>query len=81
MHHFGVSGSFNRVDWVLKSSYVENFGLKSSPFDITVKNWYNYISFNYKTEKLGAFKIMGGLDFSNFEDTVLGGGASYSYSF
>ncbi len=81
MHHLGISGSFKKIDWVLKTSYVKNLGRKASLFDNPIKNLYNYISFAYKTEKLGTFKVMGGLDFSNVEDTRVGGGVEYSYSF
>ncbi len=81
MHHLGIAGSIKNIDWVVKTSYIKNLGRKSSLLENPIKNLYNYISFAYKTEKLGTFKIMGGLDFSNLEDTLLGGGATYSYSF
>lgn len=81
MHHLGISGSFKSIDWALKTSYVKNLGRKASLFNIPIENLYNYISFAHNTEKLGTFKVMGGLDFSNVANTLVGGGVEYSYTF
>ncbi len=81
MHHLGISGNFKTIDWVLKTSYVKNLGRKASLFNIPIENLYNYISFAHKTEKLGTFKVMGGLDFSNEANTLVGGGVEYTYTF
>lgn len=81
MHHVGISGKFKNIDWMLKSSYVKNLGRKASLLNIPIENLYNYISFAHKTEKLGTFKVMGGLDFSNVANSLLGGGVEYSYTF
>ncbi len=81
MHHFGIAGSIRKIDWVLKTSYVKNLGRKASLFENPIDNLYNYISIAYKSEKLGTFKIMGGVDFSNVANTLVGGGVEYSYTF
>ncbi len=81
VHHFGVSGSFRKIDWILKSSYAINLGTYRVPMNPNSKNWHNYISGSYSTIKYGTFTLIGGVDFSNLVDTIIGGGVSYKYSF
>jgi hypothetical protein len=80
-HHIGIAGKLKMLDWKFKTSYVENKGLLSRPFEQTIRNWYNYTEISYTTEKLGTFKLLTGLDLSNYSDTLLGGGITYIYSF
>ncbi|QNJ98936.1 capsule assembly Wzi family protein [Constantimarinum furrinae] len=80
-HHFGLSGTFKKIDWKFKTSYVENKGLLSRPFNQTVKAWYNYAEVAYTTQKLGTVKGLIGIDSSNISETIIGGGVKYIYSF
>ena len=80
-HHFGLMGTFNKIDWVFKTTISESIGPYNKPFDPALESWYNYLSFSYKTDKYGIFNVIGGADFSNITDTVIGGGLSYKYVF
>jgi len=81
VHHFGIMGTFNKIDWVFKTTVSKSIGPYSKPFDPALESWYNYVSFSYKTDKYGIFNIIGGVDFSNITDTLIGGGLSYRYVF
>ncbi|MEH6765230.1 MAG: capsule assembly Wzi family protein [Aequorivita antarctica] len=81
VHHFGVSGQFNKFQWKLKSTVTKYLGTYRKPFTPEWKYWYNYGSLSYKNEKLGTFTVMGGADFSNVANTLIGGGIEYSYTF
>jgi len=81
VHHFGVIGDFKNFQWKLKSTVAKYMGTYRRPFTPEWKYWYNYGSLSYKTEKLGIFKVMGGVDLSNVTKTVIAGGIEYSYTF
>ena len=81
VHHFAVMGAFSKFHWKLKSTYAKYLGTYRKPFFPEWKYWYNYGSLSYKSEKLGTFTVLGGADFSNVADTLIGGGIAYSYSF
>ena len=81
LHHIGVSGSFKKIEWMLKTTFSKNLGTYNIPFTPTLENWYNYVSFSYATNLYGTFILIGGVDISNLNDTIVGGGLSYSYSF
>ncbi len=80
-HHFGVMGEFSKFQWKLKSTYSKYLGTYGKPLYPEWKYWYNFGSLSYKSEKLGTFSVLGGMDFSNVADTRVGGGIEYSYSF
>ena len=80
-HHFGISGNIKKIEWIFKTTISENFGMHTSHFDPVQKNWYNYISFSYPTDKFGIISLQGGADTSNINDTIIGGGLSYKYVF
>lgn len=80
-HHFGLMGNFKKIDWVFKTTISKSFGTYGAPFNPTLENWYNYISFSYTTDKFGIISIQGGADTSNIYDTIIGGGVSYKYVF
>ncbi|MCB0466078.1 MAG: hypothetical protein KDC78_10480, partial [Aequorivita sp.] len=81
VHHFAVMGAFNKFQWKLKTTVASYLGTYRNPFTPKWKYWYNFGSLSYKTEKLGTFKVIGGVDFSNVADTNVGGGIEYSYTF
>lgn len=81
VHHFAVKGAFSKFQWKLKSTYAKYLGTYRAPLYPEWKYWYNYGSLSYKTEKLGIFTAMGGVDFSNRSSTVFGAGLAYSYQF
>lgn len=81
VHHIAVMGAFSKFQWKLKSTYTKYLGTYRKPFLPEWKYWYNYGSLSYKSEKLGTFTVLGGADFSNVADTLIGGGIAYSYSF
>lgn len=81
VHHLGVSGNLKNISWMLKTTYARYLGTYRKPFFPEQKYWYNYASATYKTDKLGAFTLMGGVDFSNVESTIFGGGLTYQYTF
>ena len=81
VHHFALMGAFSKFQWKLKSTYTKYLGTYRKPFFPEWKYWYNYGSLSYKSEKLGTFTVLGGADFSNIADTLIGGGIAYSYSF
>ena len=80
-HHFGIMGSFLNIDWMLKTTFSKSFGTYNNPFKPTIENWFNYMSFSYNTDKYGVFTLLGGVDFSTENDTIIGGGISYKYTF
>lgn len=81
VHHIGISGSFSKFDWQVKSTYAQYLGSYRKPFTPSWNYWYNFGSLSYKIEKLGTFTVMGGADFSNVAKSLFGGGISYSYGF
>jgi len=81
VHHLGLAGKIKDIDWKIKTTYSKNLGTYGGKFIPPLKNWYNYVSLKYKTEKIGAITIMGGMDISNFESKLLAGGLTYSYNF
>jgi Capsule assembly protein Wzi len=80
-HHLGLSGTFKRVDWQIKSSYVQLLPRFQQEEDPTFNFWYHYIGFDYATLKHGTFQINIGLDIGNEIDTTFGVGLGYSYAF
>ncbi|AFL82344.1 hypothetical protein Aeqsu_2903 [Aequorivita sublithincola DSM 14238] len=80
-HHIGIAGKLKMLEWQLKTTYTKYLGTYGRPLNPELKAYYNYGSLAYKNEKLGTFKVMGGVDFSNVSSTVVGGGIEYSYSF
>lgn len=80
-HHLGIMGQFNNLTWKIKTTYSKYLGTYGAPLYPEWKYWYNYGSLSYKTEKLGIFTAMGGVDFSNRTSTVFGAGLAYSYQF
>ncbi|KXO00955.1 hypothetical protein LS48_00285 [Aequorivita aquimaris] len=80
-HHLGIMGQFNNLTWKIKTTYSKYLGTYGAPLYPEWKYWYNYGSLSYKTEKLGIFTAMGGVDFSNRSSTVFGAGLAYSYQF
>lgn len=81
VHHLGISGEFSKFQWKLKSTFAKYKGTYGKPLLPEWKYWYNYGSLSYKNENLGTFTVMGGTDFSNVANTLLGGGIAYSYTF
>ncbi len=81
VHHLGIFGNFSNFEWKLKSTYAKYLGTYRKPFSPEWKYWYNFGSLSYKSEKMGTFTVLGGVDFSNVENTLVGGGLEYSYSF
>ncbi len=81
VHHFAVMGAYSQFQWKFKSTYSKYLGTYGAPLYPEWKYWYNYGSLSYKTEKLGIFTAMGGVDFSNITSTVFGAGLAYSYQF
>ena len=74
-------GTIKKIDWVFKTTYSSSYGTYKEPFSPILESFYNYVSFSYETDKYGMFNIIGGADFSNIADTVIGGGLSYKYVF
>lgn len=81
VHHVGITGEFNGIHWKLKSSRAKYLGTYARPLTPEWMYWYNYASLSYKIETLGTFTIRGGIDFSNRENTVVGGGLKYCHTF
>lgn len=80
-HHIGVLGSFWKLDYTLKLTYLENLGTFANP--ITPKDTFVYSYFQAKlpTEKYGTFSLEIGADFNDDRDTFFGGGLGYRYTF
>ncbi|MFC4633327.1 capsule assembly Wzi family protein [Dokdonia ponticola] len=80
-HHLGVLGSFWKLDYTLKLTYVENLGSYRDP--ITPKDTFVYSYFQAKlpTQKYGTFSLEIGADFNEDRDTFFGGGLGYRYTF
>jgi hypothetical protein len=81
IHHLGVSGSFEKIDWTVKTTLSNNLGTYRRPFMPQLNNWHNYLSIRYRTESYGAITLIAGADFSNLFNTVTGVGVRYQYSF
>ncbi|MEZ4875794.1 MAG: capsule assembly Wzi family protein, partial [Flavobacteriaceae bacterium] len=80
-HHFGLSGTFKKVAWTLKSSIVQNLSSYLQSETTNLHFWYNYLDLQYTTQDVGTFRAFGGLDTGNSLDTTAGLGLGYRYSF
>ena len=80
-HHLGVSGSISKVSWEAKFTYVKNKGLRNSPLDTAIENFYSYAKASYVIPDYGTISLFTGLDSGNFDNTNLGGGITYKYNF
>jgi len=80
-HHLGVSGSFWKLDYLLKATYVENLGTFSSPRTPREKFIYSYFQAQLPVEKIGVFSFDIGADFNDDQDTFFGAGVGYRYAF
>ncbi len=80
-HHIGASGSFWKLDYIAKLTYVENLGtyaVPRSPKDTFV---YSYFKALLPVEKIGVFSAEIGADFNDDRDTSFGVGVGYRYTF
>ena len=80
-HHLGVAGSFWKLDYILKLTYLENLGtfaVPRSPRDTFV---YSYFKALLPVENIGVFSAEIGADFNEDRDTFFGAGIGYRYTF
>ncbi len=80
-HHFGLLGTVHHIDWMIKSSIVQQLGTFNNPFDPVQNFWHNYLSLEYDSDSFGKFRIYGAVDSGDAIDTNFGGGLEYTYSF
>lgn len=81
LHHFGFSGTLNKVIWNIKSSFFSSFGTYRNPLQETLNASYNYLDLQYKNLKWGNFKTTFGVDASNLFKTRFGVAVGYQYIF
>ncbi|NND62293.1 MAG: hypothetical protein HKN48_03770 [Flavobacteriaceae bacterium] len=80
-HHFGLTGTVQKIDWKLKSSVVQQLGTYNNPFPEALNYWYNYISLEYDFDNFGNIRVYGAFDNGDNIDSNFGGGLEYSFSF
>ena len=80
-HHIGVLGSFWKLDYTLKLTYLENLGSFANPITPRDTFVYSYFQAKLPTEKYGTFSLEVGADFNDNSDTFFGGGLGYRYTF
>ncbi|MEP0263783.1 capsule assembly Wzi family protein [Dokdonia sp.] len=80
-HHLGILGSFWKLDYTFKLTYLENSGTFRTP--ITPKDTfvYTYLQARLPIEKIGVFSLNLGADFNEDRDTFFGAGLGYRYTF
>lgn len=80
-HHLGVLGSFWKLDYTLKLTYLENLGTFRNPITPRDTFVYTYLETRLPLEKLGTISLEIGADFNENRDTFFGAGLGYSYKF
>lgn len=80
-HHLGVAGSFWKLDYLLKLTYVENLGTFAVPRTPKDTFVYSYFKTILPIDKIGIFSAEIGADFNEDRDTFFGAGVGYKYTF
>ena len=81
LHHLGFTGWFRKLQWMLKTSYVVNYGTFREAFNPKREQWFNYLSVEYSSLKYGKLKAMLGLDLEKQGASQFGAGLTYQYLF
>jgi hypothetical protein len=81
LHHLGLTGWLQKLEWTIKTSYVIHSGTYGGPFTPKRELWYNYLSVVYSTLKYGKIKTMLGLDVEKRSASQWGTGLTYHYLF
>ncbi|RDK87340.1 capsule assembly protein Wzi [Marinirhabdus gelatinilytica] len=81
VHHLAASGSVKNFSWLLKTSFVENFGTYRQPFQPSTKVRYHFINVRYNSEGWGQIETLLGWDALQTVDDNFGIGLGYSYQF
>lgn len=79
-HHIGVRGDIYSVQYTLKLTFLENLGTYAVPRIPRETFLYSYFRATLPTKTLGAFNIEVGADWSDTNQTILGGGIGYKYN-
>ena len=80
MLHLGATGSFGKLQYRGKLSYVTNLGTYATPYQPREHVLYGYGELAYATS-FGAFTGYAGLDWSDRTRNTLGVGLGYTYRF
>ncbi len=81
MHHLGISGTYKKIDWKLKSSFVKNFGKLAKPFSEKLTTTHHYLEIAYPSVTYGTFTLLTGFDTSSLTDSIFGAGLQYAFTF
>jgi len=81
VHHFGFISNFKKIQFLIKTSFVQNLGTYYVPFNPKENAIYTYLKSDYSFEKYGKISIQLGYDTSDIDKDHFGGGLTYSYSF
>ncbi len=80
-HHLGILGSFWKLDYTFKLTYLENLGTFRNPISPRDTFVYSYFQARLPIEKLGTVSLNLGADFNEDRDTFFGAGVGYRYTF
>ncbi|HEA30872.1 MAG TPA: hypothetical protein ENH91_12930 [Leeuwenhoekiella sp.] len=80
VHHLGIAGSVNTINYSLKASFVRNLGTYNAPINPPENAFYSYLGLDYPTE-IGTFKAELAGDLSNKKETLFALGLGYSINF
>ncbi len=79
-HHLGISGSIKEnLSWKLRTTYVSYLGNFGGNSNFDKDSFYNNASLKYTSKKIGEFGVLFGADFTTDENSIVGGGITYSY--
>ena len=80
-HHIGALGSFWKLNYVFKLTYLQNLGTYAVPRIPRETSVFSYFKAILPTEKIGAFTVEIGADFNDSMDNTFGVGLGYKYGF
>jgi len=78
-HHLGMSGTYRKFDWMLKSSWVTNLVNYINPVLPELKSWYTYLGLTYHTSKYGIVQLNSGVDLGDHLSNQWAVGLKYGY--
>lgn len=81
VHHIGVAGAFQNVEWSFKTSFSKNLGTHGRPLATPLKNVYTGAEMSYHYRTNHTIALLTGVDVSSVSETIIAGGLSYKYTF
>lgn len=81
-HHIGLTATYKKFDFTLKTSYVQSLGTYPNPIVPKLESVYTFGSMTYSSSNYGKFTLLTGFDaISGGVDSRYGLGIQYKYAF